>query len=105
MAQFVAFELIPILAALWIAGGTLVLAIEMIGSARAIIRGEVVRTAVNVTLVGLGFLLLTLGLAFRAMTAQEGENPRIVLLLFGGVSLLGAIVALFFLWPGLRRRN
>jgi uncharacterized membrane protein len=105
MGQFFAFTLIPILAALWIAGGSLFLLIEVISSARAVVRAKAIREEVNATLAGLGFLFVILGVAFRALSERQERGPQLVLLLFGGVSLLGAIAALFLLWPEFRRRT
>src|SRR5690348_9363611 len=99
MGQFLAFTLIPILAAVWTAGGSLVLVIEIISSARAFIQGKAIREEINATLGALGLLFVVLGVAFRALSEQQERGPQLVLLLFGAVSLCGAIATLFLLWP------
>jgi hypothetical protein len=103
MGQFVAFKLVPIFAALWIGGGGLVLIIEVIAAARALRRGKAIRTTVNASLVALGFLFLVVGLLFRTLSQQREQDPELVLLLFGAVSLLGASAPLFLLWQQRRR--
>jgi hypothetical protein len=105
MAPFVAFKIIPVLAALWIAGGGLVLTIEVITAAWAFILGKAVRTEFNAPLAALGLVFVAMGLVFRALSGEQERGPQLVLLLFGGVSLLGALVTLVVLWPDLRRRT
>lgn len=105
MGQFLAFTLIPILAAVWIAGGSLVFVIEIISSARAFIQGKAIREEINATLGALGLLFVILGVAFRALSEQQERGPQLVLLLFGAVSLCGAIATLFLLWPEIRRKR
>lgn len=103
MAKFLAFKLIPIFAVLWIAGGGFMVALEIISSIRALSAGKMIRSEVNVAFGVIGAVLLIVGVAFRAITAQPERGPLMVLLLFGGVSLLGGIVSLLLLLPGLRR--
>src|SRR5438445_3011063 len=104
MAEFVAFKVIPIIAALWIAGGSFVVAIEIISAIRAFAAGKAIRSEVNWATAAIAIVLLILGLAFRAISEQQARGPQLVLMFFGGVSLLGAIVNLLLLWPELRRQ-
>jgi hypothetical protein len=105
MAHFLAFRLIPILAALWIGGGSLALAMEVISGARAVIQRKPIRTEVNLTLAGFGLVFVVTGLVFTILSRQQDRGPQLVLLLFGGVSLLGASAPLITLWVDRRRRS
>jgi hypothetical protein len=105
MAQFIAFKLIPIFATLWIAGGGFIVGIEIISAVRALTAGKPIRSELNAALGAIGIVLLVLGLVFRAISEQQDRGPELVLLLFGGASLLGGIVSLFLLWSGLRQQS
>ena len=106
MAHFVAFKLVPIFAVVWLAGGSLVLAIEVISAARAFTQGKQIRAAVNAPLAALALLFVILGFVFRTLSEQREQRPELMLLLlFVGVSLLGASAPLFLLWQERRRRT
>ena len=114
MADFIAFELVPILAMFWFVGGGLVLAgvfalelvrrrrIGRLGNGELTRRGEADKSlawtvGLALSLVVLGFALLTL--------VERATGPYLILTVLGSAVALGGIITLVEFWPRSRRRG
>ena len=118
MSDFIAFELIPILAVFWIVVGGLGLAGVVAASILAFVSGKPLRSEGSevpvppgevVRLLGLfgGWFLLfvVLGFIFLELADRRADGAQLILSIFGSLSLLGGTVALFVLWRPRRQAS
>ena len=116
VTDFIAFDLIPVLAIFWIVVGGL--GVAMVGAMsihvlvldkpiRSEDTGELVPKGEAAKLLAMlgsgGAFFVGLGFLFLELVEQEASNAELILSVFGSLCLLGGILALILIWRGLRQ--
>lgn len=111
MAEFIAYELVPILATFWVAGGSVGLAFISVFAVSEFVlppgrtEGTTERRqeAKTLAMSGSAYLLaVAMGLVMLRLIKQEAKEPQLIMLVIGSLVLLGGFLTAFFLWRGRR---
>ena len=118
MAQFIAFEVVPFAATLFIwFGGAMLIFVISIGVA-VVAFGKPMRDAETGAVVppaeatktfmaigGASLFLVVVGLTLSSLTENSEQDPEPILWVFGLLNLFGALFPFFLLWLRSQRRT